>query len=239
MVGQPLALAKALGECSKIIRANPPKEKPGGCPPSLSRITGGCCYTQALCCACMRGCGWHLSMTIHSSLCIPCKHAAAAADLADRVACCQLHALNSTSICRHAARAAGRWPGSEGARATHVRRRRVCAARRRRTSRPWRHHKERHGASATNVISRPPPLPCTASEQHENGPDIVLEIRKGCERCVAMCRRCRMIRWAASLAARAATSTASGRPAAHASRCVSPVADICINFMLLHYDAWV
>lgn len=41
MVGQPLALAKALGECSKIIRANPPKEKPGGCPPSLSRITGG------------------------------------------------------------------------------------------------------------------------------------------------------------------------------------------------------
>jgi hypothetical protein len=42
MVGQPLALAKALGECSKIIRANPPKEKPGGCPPSLSRITGAC-----------------------------------------------------------------------------------------------------------------------------------------------------------------------------------------------------
>ncbi len=40
MVGQPVALAKALGEVSRLIRANPPKEKPGGCPPSLSRITG-------------------------------------------------------------------------------------------------------------------------------------------------------------------------------------------------------
>lgn len=40
MVGQPVALAKALGEVSRIVRANPPKEKPGGCPPSLSRITG-------------------------------------------------------------------------------------------------------------------------------------------------------------------------------------------------------
>ena len=40
MVGQPEALARALGEVTRLVRANPPKEKPGGPPPSLAAITG-------------------------------------------------------------------------------------------------------------------------------------------------------------------------------------------------------
>lgn len=40
LVGQPKALAAALGEVARIVRSNPAKEKPGGPPPSLSQITG-------------------------------------------------------------------------------------------------------------------------------------------------------------------------------------------------------
>lgn len=40
LVGQPKALAAALGEVARIVRSNPAKEKPGGPPPSLSAITG-------------------------------------------------------------------------------------------------------------------------------------------------------------------------------------------------------